>query len=199
MSPVPKDEPPHVRPDPYSNADRPTGGRHEYTGAEEEWAHSDVLSARNNPKGFTSVRALNRSRAIGRAVTSIVFGAVFASFALLLTGILDSSLSVPDGFTTTQTHVSSVRLSADGCSPVAQFDVAGSRYTAALNLSVSPCEWAVGDTVTVSYDLNNIGGTARISDGLPLPFVIARIGFVAIGAFVLVLGVRRLIIALRAG
>lgn len=142
----------------------------------------------------TVVGGGRRRGAIGSAVATMFFGALWLALSLGITQAITQGDSRPGDVTTSGT-VTAVASYIDGqnhrmCSPKAEFVVGGVTYAAAGAGSSSSCP-RVGSEVTVTYDPANPESTGRIA--APGWLKIFTWGFPAIGVLVILSGVWTLI------
>ena len=120
-------------------------------------------------------------------VVGIVVGLLFLAFGLYggFSSIAPANMSATITGTVTDVNLSeggttsrNGRVSPPSCSPVAGFVVGGKQYTASSSAGVSPCPWALGQPIAVTYDPSSPAkamipteGTARF-----MPWLVGGMG-----------------------
>jgi hypothetical protein len=155
-------------------------------------------SVLQNPRAFRAAETASTVAGIGSSIAGIIFAGVFIAGSLFIFSFFDFVTAIPAGSLEADGRVVSLTRSEEGgCSPVAQFFVDGTEYTASSVLAQSPCPWSVGAPVTVTYHPSSIESSARVKDGAGILITVSKFIFVGVGALVGVLSVRRLVRLLR--
>jgi hypothetical protein len=89
---------------------------------------------------------------VGSLVPAALTSALFGGFSSAGSGAVETSGTVID-----------LQSQGPDCTPVASFTVDGEAYTAVSSVTYSPCNTALGGSVTISYLPSDISGTAIVA------------------------------------
>jgi hypothetical protein len=95
--------------------------------------------------------AVRRVQGVMGGVWLTIFGVVFFTINLVMSGLIDAQSEAPAGSVTTMGHIVSLGAGSP-CTPIVEYDVAGQTETVRSSLAISPCPWHVGEQLEVAYD-----------------------------------------------
>ena len=146
--------------------------------------YNDASALTLAPQTRAAAEPLTEDAPVGATVTAgtgsnrsaVLVGAriMAAAIVLILLGVaamvfFSLQSSVGAGEAQTNAIVTSLGVtSANSCTPVARFAVAGKSYTASSSAAISPCPIGLGESVSVVYSAANPASEARIEVGSPI-------------------------------